>query len=33
MKCLTYGISLGNYYGKRPCQLYAGCQAAISCVH
>ena len=26
MQCLTYDISLGNHYGKRPCQSYAGCQ-------
>ena len=27
MQCLTFGIILGNYYGKRSCQPYTGCQA------
>ena len=34
MQHLTYGISPGNYYGKRLCQSYGGCQVgqlAISC--
>ena len=24
MQCLTYDICLGNYYEKKPCQLYTG---------
>ena len=30
MQRLTYGISLGNYYRKRLCQPYAGCQVGTS---